>query len=107
MTDKETAIEKLERAISAIKKLPDHFEPLSINLTGKEERMNHAALVHVYVSDWCDKSLRTALTDYANMAGLYRRIERGDDEEDNDRIYAIDENGTILMQIVSKEKEAE
>lgn len=104
MTDKEIAIEKIERALAAIKKLPDHFEPLSISLTGKEERMNHAAMVHVYVSDWCDKSLRKALKDYAEMAGLYFRIEHGD-EGDSDRIYAIDENGTILMQIVSKEKE--
>ena len=103
MTDKEIAIEKIERALAAIKKLPDHFEPLSISLTGNEERQNHAAQVHVYVSDWCDKSLRTALTDYAGMAGLYCRIERGEGEDDNDRIYAIDENGTILMQIVGKE----
>ena len=103
MNDKEIAIEKLERAMNAIKKLPDHFEPLSIDLTGKESRQAHAALVHVYVSDWCDKSLRTALVDYANMAGLYCRIAR--DEDGSGRIYAIDENGTILMQIMSAPKE--
>lgn len=98
MTDKEISIEKLARAMAAITKLPDHFEPLSITLTGSVAEDAKAAEVHVFAStDLEDRD--NALDAYASMAGL--PCSSAVDVDGWRRVHAQDENGTMLLQCIA------
>ena len=102
MTDREIAIERLDRAMVAIKRMPDHFEPLSINLGGSVAEDAKAAEVHVY-ADFDLDNRDNALEAYATMAGL--PCSSAVDADGWRRVHVQDENGTMLLQCVAPPKE--
>jgi hypothetical protein len=102
MTDREIAIDRLDRAMVAIKRMPDRFEPLSITLCGSVAEDAKAAEVHVY-ADFDLDNRDNALEAYATMAGL--PCSSVVDADGWRRVHVQDENGTMLLQCVAPPKE--
>ena len=99
--NKTEAIERLERAIAAIKKLPEDF--YIADVCAARLHKDAGATIHIdrYQHDGLDE---VALTNYAEVAGLAETVIDEENKGEYFWHYATDENGTIIMQLV-KNKE--
>lgn len=87
------ATDRMKRCIAAIEKLPDNLK--YVNACAECSKNAFGGEVHVHGE-------RGALAAYADMAGLMVQVDENYTATSR-AILALDENGTLLMQLESKD----
>ena len=98
--DKTQAIDRLERAIAAIQKMPDDFDILNVFAVTGLSWHDETQGIHVSRYEYDGKD-ETAIYDYSARYGFPYR-----EREDNDEKWlwreCVDDNGTVVYQLIRR-----